>query len=456
MSLSADTPTSPVDDAAAESNTAVMTEPDDTAQHPRIAGNLLAPLRYRDFRLLLSGQLISVIGDNFYVVALPWLIFSNGGTAQDLGIVLSAYGVPRIGTVLLGGWLSDRLRPRRVMLSADSARMLLTAGLGALALWGHPTLWQLCAILALLGAFGGLFIPASWAIAPDVLPDDVLQAGNSQSFAGAQLANLAGPALAGVVVGFVSSGPAFVVDSATFAVSALTLAAMRSGRMPVARAAETTNAPALGTDAPPVQPDTAEPTLGFWRFLMSSRLFQLVLLLAVMLNLVYGGIVEVGLPALAQGPLHTGANGYGVMLAGFGAGALVGGLSGGLLVRVAHPWRINLLIWTMQGLAVAAIPLLGSMWGVEGATVALAAMGLCNGLGNVSFISLVQQSLPRHLMGRFMGALGFANFGLFPISAAVAGLLIGTFGPATIISGAGLLTILVIALAAIPPDIRRL
>src|SRR6266567_8488200 len=84
----------------------------------------LAPLRVRDFRLLFGGQMISTIGDMFYAVALPWLMLSSGRSPQELGIVLAAYGVPRVATLLLGGLLSDRLRPRRVMLLADLMRAL--------------------------------------------------------------------------------------------------------------------------------------------------------------------------------------------------------------------------------------------------------------------------------------------------------------------------------------------
>ncbi len=98
------------------------------------AGSILAPLRVRDYRLLFSGQLISTIGDAFYAVALPWLVLTNGGNAQELGIILSAYGIPRIGSVLLGGVLSDRLRPRRVMLLADGVRAVLVGILAMLAL----------------------------------------------------------------------------------------------------------------------------------------------------------------------------------------------------------------------------------------------------------------------------------------------------------------------------------
>src|SRR5579872_7371249 len=108
-----------------------------------LTGGILAPLKVRDFRLLFGGQLISTVGDAFYAVALPWLVLTNGGNAQELGIILSAYGIPRIGSVLLGGILSDRLRPRRIMLLADIVRAILVGILAALALIGHPALWQL-------------------------------------------------------------------------------------------------------------------------------------------------------------------------------------------------------------------------------------------------------------------------------------------------------------------------
>src|SRR5437660_1213694 len=156
------------------------------------AGGLLAPLRVRNFRLLFGGQLISTIGDAFYAVALPWLVLTNGGNAQELGIILGAYGIPRIGSVLLGGILSDRLRPRRVMLLADFARAILIGILAALAFIGHPALWQLLLVAIPLGTFDGLFLPASFAMLPEVLDDADLQAGNALNTSSVQLATLAG------------------------------------------------------------------------------------------------------------------------------------------------------------------------------------------------------------------------------------------------------------------------
>ena len=63
---------------------------------------MVAPLASRDFRLLFSGQMISTIGDTFYAVALPWLLLSGGHSPQELGLVLAAYGVPRV--LMWVGW----------------------------------------------------------------------------------------------------------------------------------------------------------------------------------------------------------------------------------------------------------------------------------------------------------------------------------------------------------------
>jgi MFS family permease len=420
-------------------------EPESPPAPKRRGGYLRAirePLRYRDFRLLFSGQLISVIGDQFFAVALPWFVLTAGGSPQDLGLILTAYGIPRVGTVLLGGVLADRWRPRRVMLLADAARVFVVAGLAALALVARPEFQQIGALAVVLGIFDGLFIPASWAVVPDVLPEDALQAGNSLSFSWTQLANLAGPSIAGLVVTAFQSGVALAIDAGTFLVSTLTLAAMRSSRPRVASSA----AAAAEAEAVPGE-------ASFWRFLLHSRLFQVILLIVVVLNLVLNGMLEVGLPALAKQTFQSGASGYGLMLTGFGGGALLGGLLGPALANIPHRGTVNLCIWGAQSLAIISIPLLG---GLEGATVALALMGLCNGLGNVSFLTMIQQHLPRQLMGRFMGALAFCNFGLFPVSVALSGVVVVRFGAPVGIAACGALALLATIVALIPREVRRI
>src|SRR5262245_8600257 len=160
----------------------------------------LAPLGNRKYRLLLLGQLISLVGDAFYSVALPWYMLTQGGGAANLGLVLTAYGIPMGAATLLGGWLSDKLRPRRVMLVSDFSRALIVGALAWLTFGAHMPLWGIAILTATLGLFDGMFMPASNAVIPDLLPEDQFQTANGLYFSLSRLAQMIGPALAGAAV----------------------------------------------------------------------------------------------------------------------------------------------------------------------------------------------------------------------------------------------------------------
>ncbi|MGZ3584397.1 MAG: MFS transporter [Ktedonobacterales bacterium] len=417
-------------------------------------GGLLGPLRRTDFRLLFSGQLISVIGDQFFGVALPWLILSNGGNSQELGLVLAAYGAPRVVTIALGGHLSDRLRPRRIMLLADGARALLVGGLAGLALLGRPSLWQLCALAAPLGAFTGLFLPASWSITPDVLPEDELQAGNALESTWVQAAILLGPSLGGLVVAWFSPGVALALDATSFVISAVTLAVMRKGRVGESEVGPSASAYSSSGDTGAA---ADERLLTFWGLLCRSRLLQWLLLISACANATFGGLVfGVALPALANGPLAAGATGYGFMLAAFGAGALMGGLGAGLIGTLRGRGILVLVLFLVVSMAMMVIPGAGALAGVPGVVADLAVMGVANGMANVAYITAIQQRFPRHLLGRIMGALALTNYGFYPLAVALAGVAVGQCGPGTVIVAGGVVTFVAVVAALFSRDMREL
>jgi len=403
------------------------------------AGSILAPLRVRDYRLLFSGQLISTIGDAFYAVALPWLVLTNGGNAQELGIILSAYGIPRIGSVLLGGVLSDRLRPRRVMLLADGVRAVLVGILAMLALAGHPALWQLLLVAIPLGTFEGLFLPASSAMLPEVLEDKDLQAGNALNTSSLQLASLIGSGTGGVIVATLQSGTALVLIRGRS--QATQQAASQEPQVELVAEGMRTMAelvpneqPIEITEAAEQQKQASEQPMKFWKFVRTSQVLQAAFLVALFANITFGGLLEVALPSLAHGPFATGATGYGAILAAFGAGALLGGIVTGMLGNIPHRGTFALGVAILQAIAVALIP----YGGLAGAIVCMAAMGIFNSVTNVIFITIIQQIIPRHLLGRVMGAFMFASFGSYPLSVAIVGTIVAHLGPAIIfpISGA--------------------
>jgi predicted MFS family arabinose efflux permease len=378
------------------------------------APRALAPLRHRRFRLLTIGQVTSNVGDACYAVALPWYVLANHGGVVLLGTVLAAYGIPRTALLAVGGYASDRWRPQTVMMAADITRALAIAALAVAAAAGPARAVVLIPIAVLLGAGEGLFLPGSFAIIPSLVPAGDLQAANALASSGTQLATLAGPAIGGALV--VLAGPplAFALDAFSFAVSAATLAGLRAVR----------SAPVREEAAPAATGERA-PTLG--AVLRSERVLQVILLLNIAANIGLGGVSDVALPALAHGPLHAGAAGYGAIIAAFGAGALLGTLAAGQVRRARRPAVAGSLAFLAEAACTGVAPYLGSTVAVA---AAIAGLGIMNGFGNVITITVFQQWAPPNLLGRLSGLLALTSFGLFPVSVALAALVVRDFGPA--------------------------
>ena len=403
----------------------------------------LKPLRHRGFRLLAGGQLASNLGDMVYAVALPWYVLADHGGVLLLGIVLAAYGVPRTVFIAIGGHASDRWQPWTVMMAADAVRALVVVALAIVAMAGRPSALTLVPIAVVLGVGEGLFLPGSFSIIPTLLPDEDLQAGNALASSGTMLATFIGPALGGVLVALVGSAPAFGLDAVSFVVSALTLAGVRAEKRPyptggaVRAGAELTRlepggVAAASADATPGVRSIGQPTLP--QVLASERVLQIILLINVAANLCAGGESEVGLPALAHGPFHAGAAGYGALIAAFGAGALVGTLVAGQMHSPRRPAMVGSFAFLAEAGFMAAVPFLG---GTVGAAVALIAFGALNGFGNVTTITAFQRWAPPAMLGRLMGLLLLTSFGVFPISVALAAVAVQHFGAAPLFPFAG-------------------
>lgn len=417
----------------------------------QLLGNLLAPLRVRDFCLLFVGQMISTIGDMFYAVALPWLMLSSGHTPQELGIVLATYGVPRVGTLLLGGLLSDWLRPRRVMLLADIMRALLVGVLAVLVFTGRTGVLPLCAVAAPLGAFAGLFLPAYYAVLPEILGADALQAGNALNTSSLQLALLIGSGLAGLVVSRLQSGPAFVVDALTFVVSALTLILMR-GEHRSAEAVTAQKEQALAQEASGREATFAQ-DITFWRLIRTWRLLQVAFLVIIFGNFLFNGLFEVALPTLARDQFMSGAGGYGLLLAMFGAGSLLGGLIAGSLGKIAHRGLLMLICIMTLGVLYSFVPFAG---GLPGAALLIGCAGLTNGMLTVLAFTVMQQQAPPHLLGRLLGIFLFASLGLYPLSVALVGVVSSHVGPVILFPISGAMMLGAAAFGWLQRDIRKL
>ncbi|MGC9221836.1 MAG: MFS transporter [Solirubrobacteraceae bacterium] len=369
----------------------------------------MAPLRHVSFRLLLAGELISNFGDGIFLVALPLFVLAHHGGALRLGTVLAAYGVPRTALLVLGGHASDRYRPWTVMLAANFARGVAVAAFAATAATGTASGLVLSVIAVVLGAGEGMFIPASEAIVPALVARGELQAGNALISGTTQLSQLAGPAIGGVLVALLGPAEGFAIDAATFAISALTLIGVR-------RDAPTTPAPS------PTDPASETATL---REVLAQPIVRLMLITDALINLGSTGMGRVALPALAKGPMHLHATGYGALSAAMGAGLLLGTVIAASTPSARRPFLLASLVLLPAAPLIAALPDGGEL--IPTATILAAAFVLI-AIGNLQLITGLQRWAPPELLGRLTGVLMLASVGMMPLSTLVAGLVIHLTG----------------------------
>ena len=102
---------------------------------------MIGVLKTRDFRLLFTGEGVSLLGDQFYFIALPWLVLELTSSTVVLGVVLALQGIPRAAFMLVGGAVTDRFSPRRVMIGSNVARLAIVSALSALVFAGSVPTW---------------------------------------------------------------------------------------------------------------------------------------------------------------------------------------------------------------------------------------------------------------------------------------------------------------------------
>jgi MFS family permease len=189
------------------------------------------PLRERNFRMLWAGSAISAVGDQFYLVALPWVVLQLTGSAVAVGTILMAVAIPRAALMLFGGALTDRISARRILMSTASARTLLVTVIGFLLWWHWLQLWQLYVLGFFFGVADAFAWPAATTLLPSVVKREQLVAANSVFQTTGQLTTIAAPAPAGLVIKALGTAWAFFIDAISFLfINRCAMAAARSAQ----------------------------------------------------------------------------------------------------------------------------------------------------------------------------------------------------------------------------------
>jgi hypothetical protein len=434
-----------------------ISEDKDRFRQTRPAEGVESPIaslfRQRNFRLLWSGEAVSLLGDQFYMIALPWLVLQLTGDALSVGAVLALESIPRALFMLVGGALTDRFTPRAVMLASNLARLLLVASLAVVVLAGRIELWMLYAFALLFGLGDAFFFPAQNAMIPHLAQGDRLQSANALMQGTMQLSLFAGPVLAGSLialfagrVGSVGSeaemsgiGLAFAIDALSFLISALTLWRIRMQGVSELTA--------------PTENLLTSIRKGMEVAWNDAPLRSFFLLIAVA-NLLVNGPVIVGIPVLADLRFAEGAAAFGIIMSAYGGGSLLGTALAAMLPRPpARSMGIVLgVVWSGLGLGVA---LLGLMNTTILAALVSGLMGAANGYVVILFVTWLQSRTPQAMLGRMMSLLMFASTGLLPVSNVITGALIRLDVTAVFVGGGSLMALLVF-LAMLNPAVRAM
>ncbi len=429
-------------------------------QHPPNTDRA-ALMRDKNFVWLMAGSIISMLGDQFTLVALPWLVLRMTGDTLVLGTVLGLMSLPRAAFILIGGAIVDRYSPKTVLMVTKYINTVLLAALAVLVLAGGLSLWTVYALAFAIGLATAFSIPSATSMLPHVMQRAQLPAANGVMMGLRQLSMFLGPLLAGLLIVLFGDGPtgsnaatgavtdatglgvAFVFDALSFLASAWTLSQVRlhSQVQTAAAAPVPTNQPVFAAVA------------GGLRHLWNDRDMRLCFIYWGVVAVLITGPVQIAMPVLAT-TLNLGAAALGILLGAHGAGTLVG-----MAVSGAKPgMRLGTLGVTMLAVDVVVgvlfmpMGLITATW--QGAAL-LGTIGVLGGFMQVSIFTWLQRRTPPALMGRVMSMFMFIFLGLAPLSGAVTGWMLRSITLTQLFVGSGGLLVCIALLALVASPVRQ-
>jgi MFS family permease len=393
------------------------------------------PLFNRGFRYLWVGNTISGCGDQFFLVALPWLILQLTGSGAVLGGIMMVEAIPRAALMLIGGAVTDRVSPRKIMILAAAARTLLVATLAGFIWTRHVEVWQIYVLSFLFGVADAFAAPAAQTLLPSLVASAQLPAANALSQGTQQLAMLAVPAPAGIIIAAFGVASAFSIDAISFL---FIIAALLMLRDP----------PRVESVVP--HSNIAHSILEGLRYVKNDVALRTLLLVASVLNFCITGPLSVGLAFLAKSEFGS-ATAFGLLVSSVAAGSLVGLLLAAARQQRKRGWLL-LVVSVVVGICTASIGLLSHLWSL---LPVLLVMSASAGFLNVHLLAWFQQRVDRAILGRVMSVLMFASLGLVPLSLAAAGVAI-QWSLRGMFIGAGALVLVVTCIAASQGPVREI
>ncbi len=395
--------------------------------------------RAGDFWIFWTGQTISQIGSALTATALPLLVFKLSGSALDLGLASAATWVPYpLFGLFIGAWV-DRLNRKGLMIGLDIARAVVLAVLPALALFGHLPIWWIYIVTFINSTLTVGFTSATTAAIPSLVAQDELLKANGRVQASTPFATIVGPLLAGLLLVRASLQVVLWVDAATFVVSAISLALIR------------TSFNATAGEAQPERRGLRRDILEGLRYVLAQPVVRTMALFSLLANLAvavfYPQVVFFAKEVLVASDAQVSQ-----FFTAAGVGAVIFMLSAGLL-RKRLPYGVILLGSTvLEGVCVLAMIAARLLW------VDLLCFGLLFGLVglfDVAFNSILQAIAPNQLLGRVVTFTSVVAIFSVPLSTIVGGAVIDQVKNVLLVFGILGAFLIVLALAFVRSPLTR-
>lgn len=382
---------------------------------PSSAPDWKALFRVPGFPFFFVAMLVSLFGTGMNFAGVTWYVLGATQSTVKVSWIVILVTLPGLVVPPFGGVLIDRVDRRYLGITLDAARAVVVLCTAALAFLGRLALWELYAMVLLLGVGFAIYWSTTNALIQELVPQEKLITANATVLIAVQ----GGMTAAGALVGFIfeRAGLAGIlgIDGLTYIVSALCLLMLRHGYqapLEIHNMRPTTASPTI--EAPP---EMSEPNLlrtdeagqGIFRVFtdISVGLEYLeqqprVMALGFTYACMMAGVISANVlvVALAKDLLDVGPTGYGYIEMGWALGAIAGGLAASTLAR-KHPYGVLVLALVTLAVGHTLFPFAHAL----GVAVAMNALfGLCRALGGVLTQSSIMTSVPRQLMGRTQSA----------------------------------------------------
>lgn len=402
---------------------------------------VLAPFRFREYRLLVAAVSISIFATGMWAVVMTLQVIALDDDPAALSLVAACLGLGMVAFLLVGGIAADRFPQRTIIIAVETVNLVAVASVAVLGLTGVLRLWHMAIAAAVLGIGAAFFFPAYSAYLPRILPAEQLLAANGiEGVMRPTLQQAIGPAVAGVLIGATFPTLGSVVVATLFGTGLVLLIATR----PVAQP--------LSSDRVREKPRALADLRDGFVFMLRTPWLLWTLLFASGFVLLVIGPIEVLLPFITKARFEDGAQMYGFVLAAYGIGGALGALavSSGRLPR--RYLTVMMLCWGLGNLPLVVVGYTSSFPLM--ATAAFV-VGLTDSAAMVIWGTLLQRRVPPEMLGRVSSLDFFVSLAFMPVSMAVAGPLSKVVSVETIFLVAGVAPVALAAIAIVAARMPR-